>query len=185
MLLALEPLHIRNVVGPHHNPLTGFNEGRHHAFQAVLKLGGLVRAGCGLALGDGIGFDDLEDNRDRQVDGNRVALDQIDLDKSAALAETKKPIDGLSFDANGVTFVGIPFGQCSSAEQLRVSVAMALAMNPKLKVLLIRDGSLLDENSLKILSEMAEASDAQVWMERVSKGGEVSVIIEDGEVKKK
>ena len=98
------------------------------------------------------------------------------------MAEADFPIPGLAFDADGVTFNGIPFAQCSSAERLRVSVAMGIALNPKLKVLLIRDGSLLDDNNLAMIAEAAKEADAQVWIERVSKGEECSVIIEDGEV---
>lgn len=48
---------------------------------------------------------------------------------------------------------------------------------------LIRDGSLLDEDSMKIVQDMAEAAGAQVWIEVVSTDrGRCSVIIEDGEV---
>jgi hypothetical protein len=61
---------------------------------------------------------------------------------------------------------------------------MGFAMNPKLKILLIRDGSLLDEDNLKMVAEMAEKEGGQLWLERVSEGSEVSVIIEDGMVKK-
>lgn len=108
------------------------------------------------------------------------AIEQIDFDKQKQLAEAKFPIAGLSFDATGISFNGIPFGQLSSAEQLRISVGIGLALNPKLRVLLIRDGSLLDADNLQLIAEMAIANDAQIWMERVSSGDEVSVVIEDG-----
>jgi hypothetical protein len=75
---------------------------------------------------------------------------------------------------------GFPFEQASSAEQLRVSAAIGMALNPELKVMLIRDGSLLDAESLRLLSELAERADHQIWIERVSTGEEVSVVIEDG-----
>jgi DNA repair exonuclease SbcCD ATPase subunit len=107
----------------------------------------------------------------------------FDAEKIAMISSAAFPVPGLSLDEHGVTYNGIPFDQASSAEQLRVSVAMGIAMNPKLKVLLIRDGSLLDEKSLKIISDMAVEADAQVWIERVSKGKECSLIIEDGEIK--
>lgn len=109
-------------------------------------------------------------------------LKAIDKAKAEAMSDAKFPVDGLSFDETGVTFKGIPFDQCSSAERLVVSLNMGIAMNPKLKVLLIRDGSLLDEMSLAIVSKAAEKSGTQVWIERVSKGSECSVIIEDGMV---
>lgn len=107
----------------------------------------------------------------------------IDSDKEKQLSEATFPIEGLSFDATGVLFNDIPWDQLSSSEQLKISTAMGFAMNPKLKVLLIRDGSLLDDRNLKLLAEMAKKEDAQIWVERVGEGQEVSVIIEDGEVK--
>ena len=109
-------------------------------------------------------------------------INQIDDSKTSQLAAAKFPVDGLSFSASEVLYNGIPFNQASSAEQLRVSVAMGIAMNPKLKVLLIRDGSLLDEDNLKMMADMAQEADAQIWLERVGKGQEVSVVIEDGEI---
>jgi hypothetical protein len=92
-------------------------------------------------------------------------------------------VDGLSFDDSGVLLNGLPFSQASQAEQLRVSVAMGFAQNPELKVLLVRDGSLLDGNSLNLLDQMARDHDGQVWIERVGEGDQCAVIIEDGVVK--
>jgi hypothetical protein len=60
---------------------------------------------------------------------------------------------------------------------------MGFAQNPGLKILLVRDGSLLDENSLNLLAQLARDFDGQVWIERVGEGDESAVIIEDGVVK--
>lgn len=122
---------------------------------------------------------------EKEAEGMTTAIEAIDKGKADALAAAKFPVDGLGFDDAGVTFTGLPFSQASAAEQLRVSVAMGIAMNPKLKVLLIRDGSLLDEQNLGLVATMAQEHDAQVWIERVGEGKEVSVIIEDGRVKEK
>lgn len=105
--------------------------------------------------------------------------------KQAAIASANMPIDGLSFGDGEVIYNGLPFGQSSSAEQLRVSVAVAMAANPKLRVLRIQDGSLLDEGGMKMLAAMAEAADYQVWIERVDTSGKVGVVMEEGEVKAK
>lgn len=102
--------------------------------------------------------------------------------KDKLLAKAKFPIKGLAIDEDGVTFQDIPFVQCSSAQRIRVSVAIGLAMNPKLRILLIREGSLLDQKNLAVIAKMAEKSDAQIWIERVSKGKECQVIIQDGEI---
>ena len=109
-------------------------------------------------------------------------IERIDAQKQEAVAKASFPVEGLGFDQDAiVTFNGLPFDQASAAEQLRVSVAIGIALNPKLRVLLIRDGSLLDEESLRLLGETASEHDAQLWIERVEDGG-ATVIIEDGSV---
>ena len=60
---------------------------------------------------------------------------------------------------------------------------MAMVSNPKLRVILIRDGSLLDSENLKVIQEMAADLDFQVLIERVDDTGKVGIYIEDGEVK--
>ena len=118
-----------------------------------------------------------------KVESLTSEIEKADKEKAAAISSAKYPIDGLAFDVDGnVTYNGIPFEQCSSAEQLRVSVAIGLALNPKLRVLLIRDGSLLDSDSMVELQRMADEAKAQVWVERVGNDGAVSVIIDDGMV---
>jgi len=109
-------------------------------------------------------------------------IESLDKEKADALAKAKFPVDGLGFGENGVTFNGISFDDASSAEQIRVSFAMAIALNPTLRVARILDGSLLDADSMKILSDMAVDKDFQVWIERVGDGDPTAVIIEDGEV---
>ena len=108
-------------------------------------------------------------------------IDELDAAKAKALESASFPVDGLGFDEQGVTFQGVPFSQASSAEQIRVSLAMAIAANPKLRVVRIMDGSLLDDDNLKLIAELASEHDMQVWIERVGADG-VGVIIEDGQV---
>jgi hypothetical protein len=57
-------------------------------------------------------------------------------------------------------------------------------MNPTLKILLIRDGSLLDEDNLALIARMAEEAGGQIWIEMVGDGKDVQVLIEDGMVKR-
>jgi len=112
-------------------------------------------------------------------------LEAIENEKLNLLSSSKLPIKGLTFDNDMLYYNGVPFkDQSSSAEQLRVSVAMGFSMNPKLKILLIRDGSLLDEDNLKMVAEMADKENGQLWLEKVGEGKECQVIIENGMVKK-
>jgi hypothetical protein len=106
----------------------------------------------------------------------------LDKKKADSLAAASFPVPGLGFDDDGVTYQGVPFSQASSAEQIRVSLAMAMSLNPKLRVIRILDGSLLDAENLALISEMAAEQDYQVWIERVSDTSGVGVVIEDGAV---
>ena len=110
-------------------------------------------------------------------------IKEIDEKKTEALASANFPIDGLGFDEDGVTFNGIPFSQASSAEQVRVSAAMGMALNPDLRVMMVRDGSLLDADALAALREQVADADFQLFVERVGEGDEGAIIIEDGRVK--
>lgn len=109
-------------------------------------------------------------------------LDEIETRKTTAIRDATMPVPGLSFDEEGVLFDGIPFKQASSAEQLRVSVAMAIALNPTIRVIRITDGSLLDSDSMRLVTELAEEHDAQVWIEVVDETGTVGIVIEDGAI---
>lgn len=110
-------------------------------------------------------------------------LNDLEKKKQELISEANFPIDGLSFDESGVLYNGVPFKQCSAAERLRVSMAMAMALNPKLRVIRILDGSLLDSTNMKLIEDMARDQDYQVWVEVVDESGKVGITIENGTVK--
>ena len=103
--------------------------------------------------------------------------------KRKAIASATMPIAGLAFDENTVTFNGIPLEQLGEAEQIRISTSIAMAGNPKLRIIRILNGEALDEDNLKMLADMAEANDFQIWMAKVDSSGKVGVVMEDGMVK--
>ena len=117
-----------------------------------------------------------------QYDTLSKQIEKLDLAKSNVLSTAKMPIAGLGIDEDGITFNGKPFSQIGSANQLKVSLAIAMSMNPTLKVIRISDGSLLDEDNKKILAQMAKANDYQVWVECVQNDGKVGFTLEDGEL---
>jgi chromosome segregation ATPase len=105
----------------------------------------------------------------------------IDAKKAAELAAVKFPVSGLSFSDDGVLLDGFPFEQGSQSKRLRVSVAIGATLNPKLRAMLVRDGSRLDKDALELLREEASRLGIQVWLEMVGKDGD-GIVIEDGEV---
>ena len=113
-------------------------------------------------------------------------IKEIDAEKEKALNEAEFPVPGLSFDENGVTYNGIPFDQASGMEQTKVSLGMGIALNPELRVLLVREASVITPKSLEAIAEFAKEKDVQLWLEDCrATEDQASVIIEDGSVKPK
>jgi len=114
-------------------------------------------------------------------------LQKIEDDKKEQLSKIDFPVDGLSFNESDVLYNDLPFNekQLSSEELLRVSFAIAIAARPNLKNILIREGSLLDENNLKLIGKMAEDAGIHVFVEVVSDGtdGKATILIENGVIK--
>ncbi len=114
-------------------------------------------------------------------------LDEIEKEKQDALKRAEFPIKGLGFVKNDkekfVTFNNIPISQISMSEQIRVSLSIAMSGKPELRIAEIRDGSLLDDKTLKMIEDMAKDEDFQIWIERVGDKDANAVVIEDGEVK--
>ena len=118
-----------------------------------------------------------------QVEAETVSIETAEVEKTRVLVEATYPVPGLGLSDDGVTFNENPFEQASTSEQLKVSIAIGLAMNPTLKVLLIRNGNALDDNSFAQVAEQAQAADAQVWVEYVTGDpSEANVMIVDGGV---
>jgi hypothetical protein len=115
--------------------------------------------------------------------------------RSDALASAVMPVPGLSLarlcdvvpgeesEELIVVYEGEPFAQASGAQQLRVSMRLAMAANPKLRVMLIKDGSLLDTKGLALVKEMAGSENYQVWLESVGEGDGTGLIMEAGTVR--
>jgi recombinational DNA repair ATPase RecF len=102
---------------------------------------------------------------------------------AAAIAAADLPLSGLTIADGVVMMDGVPFDQASDAQQLSASVGIAMALNPRLRVIRVRDGSLLDEDAMKLLADMAKDNDYQVWVERVDSSGTVGFVLEDGHIK--
>jgi hypothetical protein len=111
-------------------------------------------------------------------------IEEIDEEKRTKLEKAKFPIEGLSFEENGILLGGLPFSQGSQAEQLMAATAIALALKPRIRVVLLRDASLMDSDTRKAVAELAAREEAQVWEEVVESDDPSAIVIEDGRVKK-
>ena len=125
---------------------------------------------------------ELAEQARKKAEALTLKMEARRADQATKVAAAELPVEGLELDDDVVTLNGLPFDVASDALQLRVSCALAMRQNSKLKVIRVRQGSLLDENGLALLQEMAEENGYQVWLERVDTSGKVGVYIEDGSV---
>lgn len=117
-------------------------------------------------------------------DGQDKRIDELRAQTESIIAAAKFPVPGLGFAGRaGVSFRGLPFEQASQAEQLRCSVGIAVALNPKLRIILIRQGSLFDRKSIKLLRELCREYRMQAWLEVVDHDGPATVTLVDGEAR--
>jgi len=107
-------------------------------------------------------------------------LAKIKDEKLAMQAQAKWPVEDMAFGDDGLLHKGLPFSQASSAEQLAISVNMGLALNPKLPLLIIKDG---DDKHLQTVATIAAKKGGQVFIERVGEGSECHIVLKDGKLK--
>jgi hypothetical protein len=128
--------------------------------------------------------DETPETEEPETDENvtdATADQAVDAAKAERLGKVKFPVKNLTVTTDGVMLNGLPLEQASLAEQLRLSVALGFALNPKLRVILVRDGSLLDDDNLDLVGQMAHDAGGQCWVETVSSDGEgCAVLFEDG-----
>lgn len=90
----------------------------------------------------------------------------------------------LGYDETGLTYNGLPLTQASQSERIRVAFALLSASiaagERKLKLVLIRDGSLLDDDSRAALAQEADKLGMQALVEIVGAGHAGDIVIEDG-----
>lgn len=123
----------------------------------------------------------VEDHRNelRRLD---VAINNLDDLKVKAVQDAKLPVENLGFGDEDVTIDGLPYEQASSSQQLMVATAITMSLRPTLRVILVRQGPLLDPEHLTLLAKIAAERGYQLWLERIDDGKESGIIIEDGEV---
>jgi len=108
-------------------------------------------------------------------------LEQAQQDKSEVLASHKMPIDGLTVVDGEVTYKGVSVSQLSTAEKIRVGSSIAISQNPKAKIILADDVSLLDPENLEVLH--STCAGFQLWQVVNDTSGNKGFYIEEGELK--
>jgi hypothetical protein len=103
-----------------------------------------------------------------KLEGEVKALEGQRAEHAKTLG-AKLPVPGIAWTKAGVTVGGLPWDQLSSGERLVLSTRIGMATHPELRLMLIRDGSLLDETHFAALSKLAEEEDFDLLLETVGR----------------
>jgi len=110
-------------------------------------------------------------------------MQDVEAGKAKLLADSNIPVPGLSVENDTVTYNSVPVDQLSTSEKVRVGASIAVAQNPKAKIILADDVSLLDKSNLDVLHETCKGY--QLWQVVNDESGDVGFYIEQGELKQK
>jgi hypothetical protein len=102
--------------------------------------------------------------------------------KTDAIARADMPVSGLAFGDGEVLFNGFALADASTAEQDEVSFGIAIAANPRLRIAMIRHGSLHDAKSLARIERLAIEKDVQVFIESVRTNSPIGIVLDAGHV---
>ena len=117
------------------------------------------------------------------VDDWEQQIENIESQRDILFDEIDYPLEGLKFDEDGLKYYDIPFGQLSDGEKLRIAMSIIIKESDGLKVIRVRHGAFLDEDSIKIIHEMSEEHGFQIWMETVYGTEEgITYQVQDGEI---
>lgn len=115
-----------------------------------------------------------------QGDAKNNEIKKVEQERLDAIASANIPVPGLSFGEEGLTFEGLPFQkeQLSTAKLIEIGVRIQMSLNPKLRIMKVKDGSLLDSDALDVIRAITNQHDFQLFVEKVSDDKEVGFIID-------
>lgn len=105
-------------------------------------------------------------------------INQAVEDKKKIFSSNPLPVKDLTFDEDNVLFKGLPFNEDHhpSSHIIGIGVKIAMAMNPNLKVIMIKDGSLLDKTTANFILKIVEEAGYQLFIEMVRwEGGDMEM----------
>lgn len=118
----------------------------------------------------------LRDNKER-YEAKGLALKEIKNEKKEVFSKFPLPVANLEFDENTITYKGLPLNgeQINTASLIGIGVKISMAMNPNLRLMIIKDGSLLDASMTKTVLKMCDKYDYQLLIEKVSEDQSLTI----------
>lgn len=96
-------------------------------------------------------------------------LDELDLEKREIIKSSKIPVEGLTFNEEGLLLNGIPFApnEVSTSQEMEIATKLIIAKNPKTKVFRVAQGESLGSEKLRAIVEFANKEGYQGFIEEV------------------
>ena len=96
-------------------------------------------------------------------------VDKLRKEKKEMIANAGIPVEGLSFDDEGLLLNDLPLDplQINTATIIRTGIQIQAAFDPRLRIIRIPDASLLDEETMKGIEEFMDQEGYQGFFERV------------------
>jgi DNA repair exonuclease SbcCD ATPase subunit len=120
-----------------------------------------------------------------EIDAVENEIKKLDSQRFDIIKSSELPVEGLTFTDDGVFLNGLPFeqGQVNTQTYLDVAAEISMAMNKKLKLVIIREASLFDHQHMEALFSKLNERGYQ-WIAEVvdPEGGELDVKFEEVEV---
>lgn len=139
---------------------------------------------------ENIEYDELSEKAENlRVEYKKLttAIERIDEEKAEAVASAPWPVDGMGLTEDGILLDGRPFNQASTRERTIASTKIGMALNSTLRLLVMKNGSELDNDALDALGQLLEDNDYQALVEIVTRSDEdearCAVVIHEGQIK--
>lgn len=126
------------------------------------------------------------DSIKEQSESMTQRLKDIEDEKKHIFSESPLPVKGLEFDDEQILFQGLPLNdkQINTSTLIGIGCRIGMAMNPKLRLMIINDGSLLDKETLKFILKTCEDNGYQLLIEMVDQdGGDLSIEFTEDKIK--
>ena len=112
------------------------------------------------------------DKKRAEAEAMDSTIKELSEERANLIANSKLPIEGLTFTDEGLELNGVPFvaGKVSDSQIMEVAAKLIIASNPTVKVFRIARGESLGEKRLKSIIDIAKKNGFQGFIEEVRRG---------------
>lgn len=105
----------------------------------------------------------------KEYDKWAVEINRIEVESKLIISESEVPVEGLTFDEDGLYLNGLPFTeeQIATSQLMEVGVDLAIAKKPKVKIIRINHGESLGIKKFNELIKVCNKKGYQLFIEKV------------------